>query len=106
MSTKEELRAAASQKPSTPDLEVKFIRYRVVIQQVTEEHWAKQQYATIGQEVVQTKADGITPLDTPVAVNVYGYAWETEKKEITTNIYEQVVTSIDLAKVVAAVNNL
>lgn len=105
MSTKEELQAAANVEPKNSDRKFKLLRYRIVIQEVFEELWVKPQYQTIGQEVVETKSDG-SPLDTPVVKDVYGYAWETEKKDITTNVYEQVVPSIDLAKVVAAVNNL
>jgi hypothetical protein len=105
MSTKEELQAAANVEPKNSDREVKVLRYRILIQEISEEHWVKPEYATIGQEVVETKADG-TPLETPIVKDVYGYKWETHKKDVTTNILEQLVPSIDIPKVIAAINKL
>lgn len=102
---REELKNLAEVKPASSDRTVTPVRYRVTVQEISEEKWLKPEYQVIGEVLNETRADG-SLIDPPVPVNVYGYAWTTTANEVSVNIYEQVVDSLDLAKVVAAVNNL
>lgn len=79
--------------------------YRIFIQETTVKQCMMQERGVIGQEVAENRADG-TPLEKPMVLNTYGLQWTERIDKNTVTVYEQVVASIDLPKVIAAVNNL
>ena len=79
--------------------------YRICIQETTTKQCMMQERGVIGQEVAENRADG-TPLEKPMVLNTYGMQWTERIDKNTITVYEQVATSIDLPRVIAAVNNL
>jgi hypothetical protein len=105
MTDKKSLQDIANVKPGNSTKSTTVVKYKITITEVSEEIWLKPQYTVIGQELLETKLDG-TELANPVAINVHGYAWNTNTTELTNVVYEQTVGSIDISKVVLAVNPL
>lgn len=105
MATKSELQDLANVKPNPSTKEVNLTRYKITIEEIRDEIWVKQDFKIIGQELQENRSDG-SKLDDPKVINVHGYAWDTVRETITKTIYEQTVNTVDISKVVAAVNNL
>ena len=78
--------------------------YRICIQETTVKQCMMQERGVIGQEVAENRSDG-TPLEKPMVLNTYGLQWVERIDKNTVTVYEQVRGSIDISKVIAAVND-
>ena len=95
---------SSDDKPKPSEVVAIERTYRICIQETTTKQCVMQERGVIGQEVAENRADG-TPLEKPMVLNTYGLQWTERIDKNTVTVYEQVRGSIDISKVIAAVND-